>query len=69
MICDLEKEVIQKRSEKGWEYHVKNIHDPWKYMAYMCSLLEKPYEQFTGTERYIYENYKNRKINWFPKER
>ncbi|KRX06931.1 MIR motif [Pseudocohnilembus persalinus] len=67
--CNLSREKIQKVSSVGFDNHVKLEHNQWNYLRYMASLWYKPKDQFTGTEKYIFENIKKKKIHWFPIEK
>ncbi len=68
-ICSIKSELLDKSSDKGFEYHIKFEHYMWNYLFYKYYLDWKNPTEYNGIESYIKENLNRNDIQWFPIEK
>ncbi|KAL9648721.1 hypothetical protein ABK040_003659 [Willaertia magna] len=56
-ICALERNKFDQYANEGltFEKHVKEEHYLWNYVYFLIYLYEKPFNEYSGIEQYIYE--------------
>ena len=64
-ICGLDRNLLD-REENGFECHKSEYHNRWNYFEFLMYLRKSPIHKFSGIERYVYEEQRNGKLNWFP---
>ncbi|KRX07408.1 MIR motif [Pseudocohnilembus persalinus] len=69
LVCTLPREKVTKLCSYGFDKHQMGEHNQWNYLRYMASLFYKNSEQFTSTEKYVYEMIQKQNIHWFPIEK
>ena len=54
LVCSLERNVFERRREKGFNEHVQNHHNPLHYVFFVNALMRKDVEDMNGLESYCY---------------
>lgn len=49
-ICGHTRELFERKSDSGFESHVKNDHNLWNYIFYLAFLFDKDKNEYTGVE-------------------
>ena len=65
-ICNIERYQFDRYTDEGFERHIVQDHNLWKYLFYIVHLLAKDKTDYDGTESYIWKQYENDLISWFP---
>lgn len=65
-ICGLERDYIERITDRPFKYHIYNEHNEWNYVLYIAYILNKDQEEYSGIERYIRELYDLKDIRWLP---
>lgn len=68
LICGKEKEEIERSSGKTFKYHREAVHNEWNYVFFLTYLEFKENTEHTGIESYVYQQNKNKCIDWVPLE-
>ena len=55
-ICGIERFVFDQLSHEvnGFEDHIKNHHNMWKYLFFLVYLKERDYEDYSGGESFVF---------------
>jgi hypothetical protein len=64
-ICSLPNHEFERRA-KGFDEHVKNDHNMWKYIYYSIYLDTKDTSDHNALEKFVYEMIGDGKIEFFP---
>jgi ryanodine receptor 2 len=64
-ICGLQKDKLEEIPH-GFEQHTRKEHHMAHYMFFLMHLIQKPETEFTGQESHVWENYCQRKWDFFP---
>lgn len=67
-ICNLQRYVLDKDTEEGFDYHCAVDHDTWQYLNYIVYLKSKDATDYNGVESSLYAMFEAREISWFPKD-
>lgn len=67
-ICNLQRYLLDKDTEQGFDYHCKEDHDTWSYLYYIVYLRSKDSTDYNGVESSLYAMFENGEISWFPKD-
>ena len=67
-ICNLQRYLLDKDTEQGFDYHCKEDHDTWSYLYYIVYLRSKDSTDYNGVESSLYSMFLNGEISWFPKD-
>ncbi|EWS73528.1 inositol-triphosphate type 1 protein (macronuclear) [Tetrahymena thermophila SB210] len=68
-ICGNSRELFDRKSDKGFQQHIKNDHYIWNYMFYLAYLEERDSTEYTGVESYVKEKLTQLDYTWFPIQR
>ena len=64
-ICGIDSYTFD-RYGNGFQNHIKNDHNMWKYLFFVAHLLIKDRTNYTGQESYVYEKLKVRDLSFYP---
>ena len=64
-ICNFERDEFE-RNQIDYEDHIKHYHYMWHYIWLIMHLEDKPREDYTGAEEYIWQLYSKKNIMFFP---
>ncbi|KAI0981288.1 hypothetical protein GJ496_001976 [Pomphorhynchus laevis] len=64
-ICGIGQDYFNKEPH-GFEIHTSREHDFADYMFFLMHLINKPDTEHTGQESYVWDQYQNRKWDFFP---
>uniref|UniRef100_H2YYU9 Inositol 1,4,5-trisphosphate receptor n=1 Tax=Ciona savignyi TaxID=51511 RepID=H2YYU9_CIOSA len=65
-ICGLERKSFDNKTV-SFETHVKEEHNMWHYLYFVVLVKVKDPTEFTGPESYVYNQVKERLLEWFPR--
>ena len=65
LICANERSVFD-RLGNGWGMHTTEEHQPRAYLLFYVHLREKPKNDYTGAEAYVWDQLERKNISWFP---
>merc|ERR1712146_637133 len=65
-VCSLDRYLIDRNSEIGFDAHIKTEHNMWGYMYYMVYISRKETTEYTGIESCVAEMINEENISWFP---
>merc|ERR1719409_2579792 len=65
-ICGLDRYLIDRNSEIGFDAHIVTEHNMWGYMYYMVYVQRKESTEYTGIESYVAEHIEEESPTWFP---
>ena len=65
LICANNRSVFD-RLGRGWAHHTTKEHQPRAYLLFYVHLCEKPKNDFTGAEMYVWNQLQDKNISWFP---
>lgn len=68
-ICNLDRQVFERDTVEGFEYHTNNDHDVWQYLNFIIHLKSIDSTDLNGTESYILELFEKEDISWFPMQK
>lgn len=68
-ICGLEREDVEKITQKSFEYHVLREHNEWNYALYIMHIIEKTRTELSSVESYVRNSLDNNSIMWYPQKR
>ncbi|KAL4438749.1 hypothetical protein ABPG74_013422 [Tetrahymena malaccensis] len=68
-ICGNSRELFDRKSDQGFQQHIKNDHYIWNYMFYLAYLEERDRTEYTGVESYVKEKLTQLDYTWFPIQR
>lgn len=68
-ICGMEKEVIERSTNRAFKHHIDNEHNEWNYLFFISYLEKKEQTEHTGIESHVKERINRKDINWFPQHR
>ena len=68
-ICNIEKQIFDRDTEEGFEFHTQNDHDLWQYLNFIIHLKSIDSTDLNGTESYILELFEKEDISWFPMQK
>ena len=50
----------------NFDNHIRQQHDPWKYIYYILYIKQKGDDELTGLEYFIWRQISNNKTRWIP---
>ena len=65
MIC-LNEQITFEESNVNFDDHVEVDHNIWLYPYYIKYLMSKDFQNYTGDEVYVWNNYMEERIEWMP---
>eukprot|EP00667_Euglena_gracilis_P000044 EG_transcript_44 len=65
-ICGVDAYTFDRCVEGGFVHHTKETHNMWQYLYFMYHLRQKPKDEFTGQESYVWDKVRVRDISFFP---
>ena len=68
-ICGMNKETIERSTNRSLKFHTLFEHNEWNYLFFICYLRNKETTEYTGIESHVYEKITKKEINWFPQRR
>ena len=68
-ICGIDKETIERSTNRSFKYHTKEDHNEWNYLFFISYLDKKEQTEYTGIESHVKERINKKDINWFPQHR
>ena len=68
-ICNIDRQIFDKDTEEGFEYHTENDHNVWQYLNFIIHLKSIDSTDLNGTESYILELFEKQDISWFPMQK
>ena len=67
-ICGLEKESIERATNRPFKHHTFYEHNEWKYVHFIGYLEDKEETEYTGIESYVVEKIAKKDVSWFPQQ-
>lgn len=67
-ICGLQKDYIEKKTTKGFSYHIENDHNEWNYILFLAYLLKKDQTEYTGIESFVRDQFDQDELSWIPNQ-
>ena len=58
-ICGISREIFDRKSNEGFQMHIKNDHFMWNYIYFLGCLKEKDKIEQNGIETYVDEKVKS----------
>ena len=68
-ICGISASKFDQGDGLGFAHHVTHAHNKWMYLALWVHILQKPSEDHTGQEAYIFKKLKAGDLSFFPSGR
>jgi hypothetical protein len=65
-ICSIEKPIFDKVQVNGFINHIAKDHNAWNYLYYIYFLIRKEETEYNGIESFVYKNYLEEDMAWFP---
>jgi inositol 1,4,5-triphosphate receptor type 1 len=65
-ICGLERKSFDNKTV-SFEKHTLEEHNMWHYLYFIVLVKVKDPTEFTGPESYVYNQYLNKELQWFPR--
>lgn len=64
-ICSIQSDVFNRQA-LGFEHHIKNEHNLWKYLYFLIYLDQKDKDEYTSVEEYVNDMKEAGEISYFP---
>lgn len=68
-ICNIERQIFERDTTEGFEFHIAVDHDVWQYMNFIIHLKSIDPIDLNGTESYILELFEKADLSWFPMQK
>jgi len=68
-ICGLSRQVLDRETIEGFEFHNENDHALWNYVYFFIHLEDKPKSDMNGVETTVKEKMEEGDQSWFPLQR
>ncbi|CAG9321846.1 unnamed protein product [Blepharisma stoltei] len=65
-ICGMERDLIERVTNKPFRYHTLYEHNEWNYILYMAYIQTKAETEYTGLESYVREQIDKKDFMWIP---
>ena len=65
-ICHINRKTLAKYSPISFEKHNRNLHNVWKYVEYMISLIKINTNKLNYLDTYVKMQIINKKVEWLP---
>ena len=65
-MCGNSREIFDRNTEKGFEYHIRNEHYMWNYVFFIFYLESIPEQSMNGIESYIFRKASKFELQWMP---
>lgn len=65
-ICNIERQIFERDTEEGFEFHCLMDHDIWQYLNFIIHLKSINQTDLNGTESNILNLFEHDDISWFP---
>jgi len=65
-VCSLDRYLIDRNSDLGFDAHIRTEHNMWGYMYYIVYLARKDTTEYTGIESTVAAMIAEENIAWFP---
>jgi hypothetical protein len=65
-ICGLKTDEFAKAVHQTFSEHTEFDHNCWDYVCYIAYIQEKRKSDLTGNEKYVWNNYLKKNIEWLP---
>jgi len=65
-ICEIDKFDIERKTDTGFDAHIKKDHYMWNYIFYIYNLENKDKTDYNGIESYVSKMLEDDDIGWFP---
>ena len=69
LICAQPANVFDQHLDGGFQKHVKDSHNMWRYLYFMVYLKLKPEDEYTGQESYVHAKLRQLDPSFFPSHR
>ncbi|KAK3256398.1 hypothetical protein CYMTET_34467, partial [Cymbomonas tetramitiformis] len=65
-VCSLERMEMELKHKLSFREHIRSVHNPWSYIAYLLYLANKDTEKLSAIETFVQQQLEEGLVEWIP---